>query len=243
MKLIRIAALFLAFVPLLSVAQNFQGKPFLSVKGHAEAKFKPDIFPLAVTISDAGMDAAKSQSLVEGLARKVLAETARLKVADSEMEIGNLSIDPNSDWNPETKSQVFKGNIYSRQIVIRFRRLDDLRAFISTMPASSALSLQTAEFEYSKSAEIKRKLRREAIEDGRKAAEEMASAVGKRLVDLFNVSDTAQSVVRASSGYSFDGMSLDTVTVQGAAISPDIVLREGEITIAADAYLVYLIGN
>jgi uncharacterized protein YggE len=243
MKLIRAVTICLALLPAWAGAQNFQGKPFLAVQGHAEAKFKPDIFPLQVSISDTGTDAAKSQSLVEGLAKTVLAQTGKLKIPDADMEVGNLSISPDTDWDTETKTQIFKGNEYSRQIRVRFRSLDDLRAFIAAMPASPALRLETDSFEYSKAAEVKRKLRREAIEDGRKAGEEMASAVGKRLLDLFNVSDTAQSVVRSSSGYSGEGTTLDTVTVMGSAINADIVLREGEITISADAYLVYLIGN
>ncbi len=243
MKIFRMAVLLLALVPPHVAAQNFQGKPFLAVQGHAEAKFKPDIFPLQITISDTGTDAAKSQSLVEGLAKTVLTQTSKLNIPDSDMEVGNLSISPDIDWDSETKSQIFKGNEYSREIKVRFRRLDDLRSFIAAMPASQALRLETDEFEYSKAAEVKRKLRRQAIEDGRIAGEEMASAVGKRLLDLFNVSDTSQSVVRSSSGYSGGNATLDSVTVQGAILSPDIVLREGEITIEADAYLVYLIGN
>jgi uncharacterized protein YggE len=236
------AAILLVLAPLSAAAQNFQGKPFLSVQGHAETKLKPDVFPLGVTIRDTGMDAAKSQSLVKGLAKAVLKLTATLKLADSDVDVGNLSISPDTDWDSESKTQVFKGNTYEREFVIRFHRLDDLREFIAGTPANKAIRLETKEFEYSKADEVKRKLRRQAIEDGRKAGEEMAAAVGKRLLDLFNVSDTAQSVVRASSGYS-NSRTLDTVTVQDSAISSDIVLREGEITIEADAYLVYLIGD
>jgi hypothetical protein len=80
----------------------------------------------------------------------------------------------------------------------------------------------------------------------------MAASVGKRLVDLFNVSDRAQSTIYASSGYDSrsnyarGSEALDTVTVVGGSDNvrgSQIVLREGEITVSADAYLVYLIGD
>jgi len=115
------------------------------------------------------------------------------------------------------------------------------------MPLSRNLQLGTGTFQYSGAAELKRKLRRDAIADARKGAQDMAAAVDKRLLDLFNVSDRAQSTVYAASGYSYDGYggSLEGVTVVGATAikGPTIVLREGEITISADAYLVYLIGD
>jgi uncharacterized protein YggE len=247
----------LAAAPFLATAQSFQGKPFLAVQGHAEAKVKPDIFPIAVTLTDTSMDSAKSQTLVEGLAKQVLAVAQALKVGDLDLEIGNLSISPNSDWDEKKDEDVFKGNTYEREITIRFHNLADLKSFIGQMPESRAIKLDTKTFEYSGAAELKRKLRREAIDDARQAGLEMADAVHKRLLNLFNVSDRAQSVVYASSGYSNSdalrysaedarrqgGTAVNAIDVVSVKRGSEIVLREGEIKISADAYLVYEIGD
>ncbi len=223
-------------------AQSMAGKPFLSVQGHAETRIKPDIFPLEVTIAETSMDPAKSQALVEDLARKALAAAAKQRVEDRDIEIGNLSISPETEYDDDTDTTKFLGNTYERKITVRFRSLDSLRAFLGDLPASKHVKFATETFEYSKQAELKRQLRREAIEDARRGAEDMAAAVGKRLVELQNVSDRAQSTVYSASG--FNAGSLDTVRVVGGYIrSADIVLREGEIKVSAEAYLIYVIGD
>jgi len=245
----RFAVLLLAVlvVPAVASAQNFAGKPFLSVQGHAETKVKPDLFPLTVTLKETSMDPAKAQELVEGLAAKVLDSAKQLQVADTDMEVGNLDISPELDYDEDSEKEIFKGNTYERAIRIQFHSLATLKQFLEAMPLSRNLQLGTGTFQYSGAAELKRKLRRDAIADARKGAQDMAAAVDKRLLDLFNVSDRAQSTVYAASGYSYDGYggSLEGVTVVGATAikGPTIVLREGEITISADAYLVYLIGD
>jgi uncharacterized protein YggE len=245
MKFASLALLACLSLSTAATAQTFQGKPFLSVKGHAETKVKPDIFPLDVTITELSMDAAKSQKLVEDLAAKVLQEARALQVADADIEVGNLSISPETEWDDDKDVQVFKGNEYEREITLKFRSLDALRRFLDAMPMSQNLRLETDDFEFSGEAELTRKLRREAIADAREAAQEMASAVGKRLLDLFNVSDSRQATITAATGYSSNESSLGTVTVSAASISRGsaIILREGEITVSADAFLVYLIGD
>jgi uncharacterized protein YggE len=251
MKTTVLAALLLALcLPIAAPAQTFQSKPFLSVQGHAEAKVKPDIFPLTVTLRELGMDPARSQKVVEDLAAKVLDTAGHLQVADSDIQVGNLDVSPQLDWD-DKDVETFKGNNYERVIKLRFHSLESLRQFLGAMPLSKNVRLETGTFEFSGAAALKRKLRRDAIADARKGAEEMAAAVNKRLLDLFNVSDKAQSTIYASSGYYFEGYStggtasLDSVKVvgTGAIRGSAIVLREGEITVGADAYLVYLIGD
>ena len=195
MKFRVLLSILLAVAPFIANAQSFQGKPFLAVQGHAEAKVKPDVFPIKVTLSDTGMDSAKSQAQVEDLAKKVLAAADTLKVLDTDLEIGNLSISPNTDWDDKKEEEIFKGNTYEREIIIRFHSLADLKGFIGQMPESRVMKLDTETFEFSGAAEVKRKLRREAIEGARNAGKEMADAVGQRLLGLFNVSDRAQSEI------------------------------------------------
>jgi len=232
-------------------AQTFAGKPFLSVQGHASARVKPDIFPIELTIVDLGMNPAKSQKLVEDLSRVALDAAQKQGLADADIEVGNISISPQSEWNEKTEEDDFKGNEYERSLTFRFHDLDALRSFIAAIPESRNVHLETRKFEYSGEQELQRSLRRKAIEDAKRGAADMADAVGKKLLELFNVSDRAQSTVYSASGYASTG--LETVTVAGSRVAllapgttrrtADIVLREGEIEVSADAYLVYVIGD
>jgi uncharacterized protein YggE len=244
---IRSAILFLVLtVPASGAAQNFSGKPFLSVQGRAEARVKPDVFPIEITLNETSMDSAAAGARIERLAQGVVAAAEKLEVGGADIEIGNLSISPETKWNEDRDEEIFLGNSYERTIKLKFHSLEDLRAFIATLPDSKYVQAETSAFEFSGADELKRKLRRDAIEDAKKGAQEMAAAVGKRLIDLHNVSDRQQSSVYSSSGYASGNTTLDSVTVQGSAIgrrASNIVLREGEIRISAEAYLVYVIGD
>lgn len=228
-----------------SPGQTFAAKPFLSVQGHAETKVKPDIFPITVTLEETGMDAGAAQALIEGLAGQVVAAAKSLNAADGDMQVGNVGVTAKTKYDEKDDKEVFLGNTYSREIQVRFHALDALRKFIAAVPAVKQVRLETDDFEYSKDAEVKRRLRREAIDDARKGAQDMAAAVGKKLLDLFNVSDRAQSTIYAASGYNSASASLGSVSVMGSPISrtSEIVLKDGEVTIKSDAFLVYLIGD
>jgi uncharacterized protein YggE len=234
-------------------AQTFAGRPFLSVKGHAKARVKPDLFPIELTIVELGMDPGRSQRTVEDLSRVALEAAQKQGLPDVDIEVGNLSISPQTEWNDKTEEDVFQGNEYERKLRFRFHDLDKLRAFIEAIPESRNVHLRTLEFEFSGQQELERSLRRKAIEDARRGAGDMADAVGKRLVELFNVSDRAQNTVYSASGYQSPSFGLESVTVAGssaALLAPgtvkrnsQIVLREGEIEVSADAFLVYVIGD
>jgi uncharacterized protein len=239
---------FLALAPV-AQAQTFDSHPFLSVQGHAEAKVKPDIFPVTVTLEETGSDAAKAQGLIEDLAAKTLAAAEAQGAKDADIDVGNLSVSPETKWDDKGEREVFLGNTYEREIEVRFQSLDAVRGFIAALPDMKQLKIQTGEFKYSGSRELQRKLRREAIADARAAADDMAAAVGKRLGALFNVSDRAQSTIYSNMGYAGGRAPLArsaeaiALLAPGAARSAGIVLKEGEITVSADAYLVYLIAD
>ena len=231
-----------------ALAQTFTTRPFLSVQGHAEVKVKPDLFPVTVTVRETGMNAAKIQETVEALASQVVAAAKFRSVVDDDMEVGNLSVSPESKWNDEKETETVLGNTYERVIKVRFRNLEMLKQFIADIPDQRTVRIETEDFQYSGKRELQRKLRRDAIRDAKAVAEDMAGAVDKKLVELFNVSDRAQSTIYSSLGYSSFGgdpmaRSIGTVTVTAARRTSDIVLREGELTISADAFLVYIIGD
>lgn len=238
----------LVVAPALS-AQTFSSRPFLSVQGHSEAKVKPDIFPVKVTLDETGTNPAKSQALVEDLAAKVLAAAKAGGAKDSDIDVGNLSVSPDTKWDDKTEREIFLGNNYERVIEVRFQNLDSVRSFIAALPDMKQLKIATGEFQYSGRRELERKLRREAIADAKAAADDMSTAVGKRLVELFNVSDRAQSTIYSNLGYSGSGTPVGrnatsvTLLAPGTVRTAGIVLKEGEITVSADAYLVYIIGD
>jgi uncharacterized protein YggE len=245
----QIVALLFCLSAAFAQAQTFTTKPFLSVQGHAEAKVKPDIFPVTVRLEDTGTDPARSQGLVEDLAAKTLAAAQAQGAQSSDIDVGNLSVSPKTKWDDKAEQEIFLGNSYERAIEVRFRDLERLRQFIAALPDMKQLRIDTGTFQYSGRRELERKLRREAVADAKAAAEDLAGAVGRRLLELFNVSDHAQSTIYSNMGYSRSGapsarsVSSVALLAPGTVRNSGIVLKEGEITVSADAFLVYIIGD
>jgi uncharacterized protein YggE len=219
-------------------AQNLNGKPFIAVQGHAERQFVPDVFPLTVTLNETSMDADRAQKHVEDLAAQVLAVTAALKMADVDIDVGNLSISPQTKYDDVKEAAVFIGNAYERKIQLRFHSLADVRSFLGLVPTGKNVQIETESFVYSGEVEAKKQLMLQAIADAKATAERMAQGVGKRLLSLHNVSDRPQ-------GDSYTRMGISSFAVTGTRLnhSSNIVLKEGVITLTEDAYVIYLIGD
>ncbi|MBO9716893.1 MAG: SIMPL domain-containing protein [Pseudoxanthomonas sp.] len=235
---IRIAAV--ALCALASVAANAQptgGRPFIAVHGEAKVDVVPDLFPVELTLKETSMDAAATQAKIESLAKGVLAAAQGMEVADDDVTISNLDISPVYEWDDKTDKQVFQGNTYEREIKIKFHSLAKLNEFISSLPKSNALRIQTGAFGTSRADELRRDLLDSAIANARKTAQAMASGVGGKLGAVQNISNQGLDLQYSQS--------LDSVVVTGARLreaapaAPPVVMREGKITLDQDVYIVY----
>lgn len=233
-----IAALSLLFAQA-AFAQNVGGSPYIAVHGEARMEVVPDIFPLEITLKETSKDAAASQERIESLAQSIVDLTKQQGVADADINVGNLSVSPEIEYDEDTEKQVFLGNNYEREIEVRFRSLDKLRQFMAKIPKADQIRLDTGSFEYSKAASAKKDLMVRAIGNARATADEMAKGVGKRIAGVHTISNQGFNVRYAES------TDLDSVTVQGTALlSPgSVVLKEGRITLDQDVYIIYLLAD
>ncbi|ADV28332.1 protein of unknown function DUF541 [Pseudoxanthomonas suwonensis 11-1] len=232
-----IAALLLSFLALGAQAQSISGAPFIAVHGKAKAEVVPDIFPLHITLSETSKDAARTQRQIESLAQRVLELAQGLGLEGRDIDISNLDVEPEYRYNDRDDTQVFLGNTYERRIKLRFRRLADLQAMISSLPAAPQLQLSTGGFQLSRADELRKELLAAAVEDARGTAEAMAASVGRRLGTVHNISNQGFNVRYATSG---GGVELDSIAVTGSrAAAAPAVLKEGSIELAQDVYIIY----
>ncbi len=220
-------------------AQSIGGSPFIAVHGKARTEVVPDVFPLEITLKDTSLDAAATQAQIEGHAQQVMALTKAMKMADRDVEISNLNVSPEYRWDDQEDKQVFLGNTYARTIKLRFHALADLQKAIDTLPKSKQVQLNTGGFQSSKQDDVRRELLTQAVQDARKTAEIMASAVGRRVGGVHNISNQGFNVRYVTSN---EASTLDSVVVTGArmaAPAPPVELREGVIQLDQDVYIIY----
>lgn len=233
-----IAAAVLSLAALGAQAQSISGQPFIAVHGKAKAEVVPDIFPLEITLSETSKDAARTQALIEGLARQIVELTQAMEMADRDVTLSNLDVSPEYRYNDKDDTETFLGNTYQRQIKLRFHTLADLQKMIASLPQVKQVRLNTGSFATSQADELRRQLLSQVVEDARKTADIMAAGVGKRIGTVHNISNQGFNVRYVTSD-EYSGQSLDRVMVTGSKIGAPVALREGSIQLDQNVYIIY----
>ena len=239
MRRILLAAAMLLVAASAAWSQSIGGQPFIAVHGKAKAEVVPDIFPLEITLRDTSKDAAITQAVIEGHARRVLELARAAKLDDRDINVANLSVSPQYRYDDDTEQQVFLGNTYERRIKLRFRSLPALQAMIDALPKAEQVHLDTGGFQSSKADELRRQLLADAVADARKTAEVMAASVGRRVGTVHNISNQGFNVRYVTSG---DSTELDAITVTGTRLrapAPPVALRQGVIQLDQNVYIIY----
>jgi len=168
----------------LAAAQSTGGSSFIAVHGRAGVDVVPDEFPVSVTLSDTSIDTGKAQKTVEALTGAAMAQLRTLGIKDGDISVGNIAIEPQTQYNDKTDKEVFLGNEYSRTIGVKFRSLDDVKKFIAAVPSGKVVQVSTGRFALSNIEEIHRRLLADAMTDARKTADVLAGNMGQRIVRI-----------------------------------------------------------
>ncbi|MFT3806995.1 SIMPL domain-containing protein [Arenimonas sp.] len=248
-------------------AQNIAGRPFIAVRGHAEVRVVPDVFPVAVTFSDTQMDGGKAQATVEQLVATVIAKAKARGLEDADLSIGNLLVTADSEYDDESEKSKFTGTKYQRRLEFRFRKLVDLKSFLAELPARKEVQAQTLEFRLAEPGDIRRRLLAAAIEDSRKTGDVFAQGMGGTLGNVQTISDKPLQLSTGSYINPIDVSSVESTTIltaeqianipvarnitSAALLAPgsvrgsstEIAISEGVVRVVADVYVIYLLND
>lgn len=181
----------LLLAPLLASAQvnSLPSQPHLLVRGKAEREVLPDRFKITVELEqkDLAPDAARTRvqadaATVLGLfkAQSALAET---------VEASSLSIAPSTRY--VDGRQVFEGTRVSRTLSASFGKLADVRAVLAGLKTSDHIQVSGIEPSFGNEARVRGELKRQAAEQTRVTARNLAEAYGVRLGGLYTISEVA----------------------------------------------------
>jgi uncharacterized protein len=242
-------ALFLVLlVPSLATAQinTLPSSPHLLVKGHAEARYVPDRFIIHLTVDVTNMSPNVARGKVEAHIQQLFKSLDANGALKDETHASSLSIQPETDYR-DGKS-VFSGTDVSRTLDATFDSLDKLRAFITQVPADKEVQISSVDVARSDMEKIKLELRRQAIENSKKAAAEIAASYGMALKGVYSVSEVAPNFAYGIQAGSWANGQEISVTgghppVMELALPPPppvAALRVGTMTAEQDIYAVYL---
>jgi len=242
-------------------AQSIPSKAYIAVRGHAEMRAVPDTFPVSVWIYDIEMDRSKAEDTVESIARQTVAAARKMGLGDTDMSLGNLRVSSEFERD-ELGKQGFVGSRYERRFEFRFRRLADLKKFLSALSTTKQVQTQVESFSLSRERDVKRSLVADAAKDAKFTGDTFAGSVGKKLGDVLAISDKPLGQVGGGFISPIDISDVESTTILTAEqvaripasrnqqmvhlLAPteakdvqETVLSEGVVDISVDVYIIY----
>lgn len=262
-----LVALVLLIVSSGVIAQGTGRAPFIAVRGHAEIRVVPDVFPVLVSFSDTNMDGARAQSTIEQLIGPTIASAKAIGLGEADMSIGNLAVSAKREYDEKIEQNKFLGTEYRRELEFRFRTLAGLKTFLAGLPARKEVQARTLEFRLAEPGAARRKLLAAAIEDARETGVVFASGAGKVLGEVQTISDRPLQLEVGSYVNAIDVSSVESTTILTAdqlarvpvsrnitnvallapgsvrGDSTEIALSEGVLRVSADVYVIYFLKD
>jgi len=242
--------------PLVASAQvnSLPSQPHLLVRGKAEREVLPDRFSISVELEQKDPVPETARTRVQADAASVLALfKAQHALADS-VQASSLSIAPSSRY--VDGRQVFEGTRVGRTLSASFGKLEDVRAVLAGLKTSDHLRVSGIEPSYSEEARVRGELKRQAAEQTRVTARNLAEAYGVRLGGLYTISEVAPNFAYGIQAGSWGESShsgapapapsglLDRVDVTGTRAKAQAEsLEAGSITLTEYVYAIFLIAS
>lgn len=239
--------------PVAALAQvnSLPSSPHLLVKGQAQREVLPDRFLLSINLRAVDPEPDLARKRVQASAALILAALKRNHALPDSISASSLQIQPAYRYLPQG-AQEFEGTEVKRGIGAAFRSLEDARQFLAGFKTSREVELSGIRTSYSKEDEVRAQLKREAAEQTRASASELAKAYGVRIQGLYTISDVAPSFSYGIQAGTWPGahrvgtgMLAPPAPPAPVADASAIVesLEAGSLTLSENIYAVFLIAQ
>ena len=169
--------------------QSVQVTDTVTVSGWAEVAAAPDEAVISMGVQNDAADAA--QALDEN-SKSMAAVLARLKaegIQDSMIETANVSVMPNTSYNPQTGEQKVEGYRAQNTVTVTLKDLSMVGKVFSAATEAGANKVTGPQWRLSESNEATKESLVQAVAAAHSKAETLAAAVGLKLGDVVVITE------------------------------------------------------
>jgi uncharacterized protein YggE len=206
------------------------GRDTIMISGEGKVSSKPTLAEVNLGLLSEGRDVPTTQ---DDNAKKVNAIIAALKamgIAEADMQTNNYSIGPRYEYVDGRQNII--GYSVSQNLLVKVRNLSQVGAVVSKASELGSNQLNGVNFTIDEPASVQQEVRKEAIVDAEKKAQELARALGVKIVRVVGFSESTPSSPVPI--YAYRDMA---VAPQAANIAPEI--QPGELDIKANVTVTY----
>ena len=208
-------------------------RPILSVDGRGTANTEPDMATVAVGITTYATDAGKAQNDNAWVAGEIQKAIAQLGIADKDIQTRNYSFRPTYRQDKGHENEI-NGYTVDNTVIVTVRDVKLTGKVIDAALSHGANEISSLDFSASNTQGVRKEALRSAVNDARDKANVIASALGKKIVGVQNVSEsTGYLETRRFAGNMMLAMAKDVET----PVAP------GSLSLSANVHIDFILSD
>lgn len=215
-----------------ALAQDDSAPRTIVVAGEGFAAAVPDLAYVSIGVSHEALQAGDAMAEMSTAMTAVLAQLAGAGIAPTDIQTGQLTLEPRFDYSSADGVPKMLGYIATTMVEVRVRAIDQLGTVLDAVVDDGANRLGGIRFDMLDSGDALDDARRDAVADARARAELFADAAGVTLGDLISLSESGSYAQPTPMFDMRGGMEAEATSVPVAA---------GEISFTAMVTMVYAI--
>lgn len=162
----------------------------ITVVGEGRVTVTPDI--ATVTVGVETMQSSLSEAQAEATSKMdAIIQAARdAGVAEDDIVTTNYSVHVIQEYDPNGNPTGITGYRVSNQVELTVRNIDDLGALLESVVAAGANTIYGISFSTDDPTEAASQARRQAVENAREKADELAAAAGVEIVGVLSIKES-----------------------------------------------------
>jgi uncharacterized protein YggE len=180
-------ALALVLTSAVALANPLPNKPHIYVEGVAEVEVIPDQMTLTLGLSAEHMELATAKAEVDERSLQLIDTLKKMNIAARDIATTALQVSPVYDYIDG--KQVLRGSRVYRQVDITLRNLDNYGELIRALVDAKISNTVNTSLGVSDERSVTDKALAEALADARARAEKLLASQGKKLGEVYSVSE------------------------------------------------------
>jgi uncharacterized protein YggE len=203
----------------------------LNVSGPGKVFITPDIAYINIGVHTEHEDVGQALDLNNQQAQEVVNALRNRGVDPKDIQTSSFNIYPNQQYSPSGE-QLGTRYVVDNMVYVTVRDLSALGTLLETVVSSGANSINGISFDVEDKTQATADARKQAIDQARKLAQEMAAAAGVELGQVVNIN---VSISQSFSPYDMYGRGGGN----GAAVAAEVPISSGQMVISAEVALTY----
>lgn len=166
-----------------------RGRDTFTINGEGKISAKPTLAEVDLGLFSEGRDVPTVQDANTVKVNAIIAAMKQLGVADADIQTSNYNIAPKFEYTDGVSNVV--GYTVSQNLNIKVRDLTKVGAVLSKAGELGANQVNGVRFTIDDPTSVQQEARTKAIEDAKKKAQELANAMGVKIVKIVTFSESS----------------------------------------------------